>query len=685
MKLWLDLETRSPVPIKQGIAKYSTAVRIIMAQWAIDDGEVHVEDLTGGLEPSKALQQAMRAADEIWAHGAEFEQTVLQSAKWFRKLNISPKKWRCTMALCRMHGLPGGLEKLSTIFKLDLSEAKDKRGYELIRIFCIPLKDGSYYDKFSHPKEWKEFLHYGGMDITSMRAVYRKCPKWNATPYMWRVWHLDQKMNQRGVCVDLLLCAGAVEATTKAKKRLKDEVEDMTLGAVESATQVQRLRMYLADFGVELPDLKADTIERRLEDESLPEHVKDLLRNRQQASKASTAKYKRAMDQSVTGRLRNLLVFCGANRTGRWAGRTFQPQNLPRPKHFDQDIVYAIRNFRAGTIEAYAPDDILPLASSCLRGIMVAAAGKKLSVADLANIEGRYMAWIAGEQWKLDAFAAYDRKEGPDLYKVAYARAFNIDPNDIADEGDWRRQIGKVMELALQYYGGVGAFITMADTYGLRLETLAKEAWAVIPQAVKLQAAKNYQKAKKRRRTYDLDERIWVVCESLVLMWRAAHPKIVQLWADLEKAIKFSISHPNKVQKVGKYLQIDREQNWLRIRLPSGRYLSYPAPRADEHDISFVGVNPYTKQWGRISTYSGKAAENIVQGGSADILMDGLLAADDANYDPVLSVHDEIITEPPDRPEFNDKELSRLMTESSLWAKGMPLSAKGFTGKRYKK
>lgn len=685
MKLWLDLETRSSIPIKQGIAKYSQDVTIIMAQWAINDGEVHVESLQRKSEPSKLLQDAMRAANEIWAHGAEFEQTVLATAEWFRKLKISRFKWRCTMALARMHGLPGGLDKLSTIFKLPVEEAKDKRGYELIRIFCIPKKDGTYNDDLSHPNEWREFLHYGGMDIVSMRAIYRKCPKWNATKRMWRVWHLDQKMNRHGVEIDLLLAEGAYEAGARAKKRLKDKVTDMTLGAVEAATQRDRLLRYLEEYGVSLPDLTADTVERRLEDESLPEHIKELLRVRQMAGKSSTAKYLRALGQHVAGRLRNLLVFCGANRTGRWAGRTFQPHNLPRPKHKQWQIDQAIEFFRLGEIELLDPDNVLPLASSCLRGLMIAAKGRKLSVADLANIEGRYMAWIAGEEWKLEAFRKYDRKEGPDLYKVAYARAFNIDPNDIADEGDWRRQIGKVMELALQYYGGVGAFCTMAETYGLRLEALAEAAWPVLPDWVKIQAAKDWQRAKKRRRTYGLEERIWIVCHSLVLLWRKAHPAITKFWDDLEKAIKMSISHPNKVHKVGKWIEVDRKENWLRIRLPSGRYLSYPAPRADEFDISFVGVNPYTKQWGRISTYSGKAAENIVQGGSADILMDGLLAADDANYCPVLSVHDEIITEPPDTDEFDDKGLSKLMTESSLWAKGLPLSAKGFTAYRYKK
>lgn len=679
-RLWLDLETRSPIPIKRGVALYSTKVEIIMDQWALDDGDVVIEDLTGSPPASDELIYAAVHADEIWAHGAEFEQHALATVPWFPP--IDPRKWRCTMALARMHGLPGGLDKLSTIFKLGV-EGKDKRGHELIQLFCVPKKDGTYNDRRSHPKEWYEFLAYGGQDITAMRAVWRKCPKWNATRRMWSVWHLDQKMNRRGVAVDLKLCQGAVDATTIAKKKLRDKTTDMTLGVVESTTQIQRFRAYLEDYGVALPDLTADTVERRLEDESLPEHVKELLRMRQQASKASTAKYNRALTMHVGGRLRNLLVFCGASRTGRWAGRTFQPQNLPRPKTFPEDIEEAIKRFRNGTIAQYAPDDVLLLGASCLRGIMISAKGRKLVVADYANIEGRDMAWIAGEQWKLDAFAAFDRREGPDMYKLSYARAFNIDPSEISDD-DWRRQIGKVMELALQYYGGVGAFCSMADTYGLKLEDLAKRAWPVIPHRVKLLAAEHYAKAKRRNRTYGLTPRIWMACESLVIMWREAHPAIVSFWFALDKAVAKAARTPGVSYPVGRVV-VDRQKNWLRIRLPSGRYLSYPAPRVEEYQTSFVGVNPYTRQWERLSTYSGKLTENIVQGSCADRMMDGLLAADAAGYDPVLSVHDEAITEPPDLPEFNDKALSKIMVNASAWSVGCPMSAKGFTAHRYAK
>jgi DNA polymerase bacteriophage-type len=650
-----------------------------MAQWAIDDGEVVVEDdLT---KTPYALCSAAWQADEIWAHGAEFEQHALATVAWW-PVSVKPAQWRCTMALARMHGLPGGLDKLSTIFKLGI-EGKDKRGKELIRLFCVPRKDGRYNDRTSHPNEWSEFLVYGGQDVSAMRAVHRLCPKWNATPRMWAMWHLDQRMNRRGVAMDLKLAQGAVDATTIAKDKMAARTAEITEDEVQTTQQRDKLLAYMADFGVTLPDLKADTVERRLEDESLPEHIKELLRVRQQASKASTAKYKRVLTQHVDGRLRNLLVFCGASRTGRWAGRTLQPQNLPRPKHQQWDIDHAITRFHDGTIGDYAPGEVLGLASSALRGLIVAAPGRKLVVSDLANIEGRFMAWVSGERWKLAAFEAFDRKEGPDLYKIAYARAFNIDPATIGDD-DWRRQIGKVMELALQYYGGVGAFCSMAETYGLRLPELAASAWSVIPERFKAEAKLAWAKATKQRRTYGLEERVWTVCHALVLMWRHAHPAITKFWEALDLAYKCATVQKNKEFKVGKFIVVDRRENWLRIKLPSGRYLSYPAPR-HEWQSSFLGVDPYTKQWKRISTYSGKLAENIVQGGSADILMDGLLAADEANYQPVLSVHDECISEPPDESSYDGLRLSELLVSSSLWADGLPLSAKGFTAYRYRK
>jgi DNA polymerase len=682
-RLWIDCETRGP-NFKYGHAKYAQTVEVIMVQWAVDDGPVLVIDLTDEKQRVElgALRQAARCADEIWSHG-DFDHTMLETTAWWPKVPM--EKWRDTMALARMHGLMGGLDKLCEIFKVPVDEAKYKYGKQLIQLFCKPHpKTGKYNDRHSHPLEWEAFLDYAGQDILAMRAVWRATPKWNATPRMWAVWHLDQRMNARGVKIDLALCHGASEAADLAKKRMGDRTEFLTGGEVERTTQRDRLLRYLADYGVSLPDLTADTVARRLEDESLPEHIKELLRVRQQASKASSAKYQRAINQHVGGRLRNLLVFCGAARTGRWAGRTLQPQNLPRPKHRQWEIDLAISLFRTGEIDLWDPDDVLGLASSCLRGIIIAEKGAKLVVSDYANIEGRDMAWIAGEEWKLEAFRAFDEGRGPDLYKIAYARAFNVDPSTVGDDS-LERQLGKVMELALQYYGGVGAFCSMAETYGLRLEDLARSAWPVIPQSFKNLSGLAWSKAVKRRRTYGLEERIWCTCHALVLMWRAAHPAICNFWQELDNATKMATKVPGKTYRVGSHISVDRQGNWLRIRLPSGRYLNYPAPRGDEYTSSFMGIDPYTKQWKRISTYSGKRAENIIQGIAADHMMDGLMAAEEAGYNPVLSVHDEALTEPPNDPRYNDKALSRILIGSSPWAVGLPLAAKGFTSARYRK
>lgn len=686
-KLFIDCETRSTVSLKQGLARYAQHVEVIILQWAIGDGPITIEDLTKQ-PPSDSLIAAAESANEVWAHNTEFDRTMLETTNWWPL--VPWEKWRCTAALARLHGLPGGLDKLCEIFKVKDNEAKDKHGREWIDLFCKPRKDGKFNDRLSHPQQWADFLRYAGQDVVAMRAIHKQCPKWNATPRMWAFWHLDQRMNARGVAVDLKLAASAIAATTAAKQRMGDRTSELTHHQVERTTQRDKLLAYMADYGVSLPDLTADTVERRLEDERLPEHIKELLRVRQQASKASTAKYQRAINQHVDGRLRNLLVFCGAARTGRWAGRTLQPQNLPRPKHSQAEIDLAIQLFRRGEIDLYDPDDVLGLASSCLRGIIVAAEGSRLVTSDLKNIESRIIAWVSGEDWKLEAFRAYDRG-GPSPYKSAIAEILGVPVGEIggqegdSDPNDPRYMWGKVLELALQYYGGVGALCSMAEVYGIRLESLAESAWPIVPENTRRDARIAYQKAVKRKRTYGLEERVWTVCHALVLMWRAAHPATTTFWAELDQACQMALKVPNKEFKVGHFISVDRRGNWLRIKLPSGRYLSYPAPRGDEWTSSFLGVDPYTKQWVRISTYSGKRAQNIAEGVGADVLMDGLYAADKVNYSCILSVHDEAITEPPDDPAFTAERLSQIMISSSSWALGLPLAAKGFSSNRYRK
>src|SRR5574343_138065 len=455
MNCFLDTETFSPVPIDRGLARYATQVEVMIVTWALDDGPVHTWDVTKALVVPAEFLIALRNADRLIAHNAQFDRTVLEHQEWWRAIPDKPP-WYCTMAACLRHGLPGGLDKLSTVFKLSDENAKHKGGRDYIHMFCKPNKDGSRNTRLTHPDEWRGFLKYAGNDITSMREIYRKVPKWNDSDFELALWDLDQRINARGIAVDLDFAASAVRATTAEQKRLAKRTQELTNDTVLRATQRDRLLAFLfMEHGVDLPDLKADTIERRLDDPELPEHVKDLLRLRQSSSKSSTSKYRRLLDMQVAGRLQYLLQYCGALRTGRWAGRNFQPQNLKRPSLTFDEILLAIEAVNAGC-EVELLDDIMEAMSSAVRSALVAAPGRKLVISDLSNIEGRKLAWIAGEDWKLDAFRAYDAGTGPDLYVLAYARAFDMDP---ADVDKVMRQIGKVMELALGYEGGVGAFV----------------------------------------------------------------------------------------------------------------------------------------------------------------------------------------------------------------------------------
>lgn len=327
--------------------------------------------------------------------------------------------------------------------------------------------------------------------------------------------------------------------------------------------------------------------------------------------------------------------------------------------------------------------NVLEVAGNALRGLIVAAPCRKLCVSDLSNIEGRVLAWLAREDWKLEAFKRFDAGDGPDLYKLAYARAFQISPDEVGKD---ERQIGKVMELALGYGGGVGAFTTMAVTYGLDLAALAVTAWPTIPGDVKAEADKFWHWAVEQKRTLDLPQRVFVVCDSLKRMWRRAHPATVAFWGRLEDMAYAATDGAVMLGEVNAgRLAVDRKGNWLRVRLPSGRFLCYPSPRVAGGKLSFMGVNPYTRKWQRLGTYSGKLAENATQAASRDVLADAMPRVEAAGYPIVLHVHDELVTEPQDTDRNTDAELSAILATPPAWADGLPLAAAGFTTYRYRK
>lgn len=710
--LWFDCETYSECDLKaHGTHRYAEheSTEITVAQWAIDDGEPDVLDCT----ESTSLGAAKRAillhflrdpSVTVIAHNSMFDRTLLRHC-W--GIDVPVARWQDTMIQAMAHGLPGGLDKIGQIVGLDADQAKDKRGRELIQLFCKPRPKNSTLRRATretHPEQWAEFLEYSRQDIVAMRAIGTRLPTWNyrAGHAELSLWHLDQRINDRGVAVDLGLARAAIDAVAIEQKRLKREVIEATDGLVASASKRDQLLAYIcAEYGVDLPDLKADTLRRRIEDPDLPEGVKLLLSIRLEATKTSTAKYKAlANAASADGRMRNTLQFAGAQRTARWAGRIFQPQNLPRPDvahmadHFGVSMKgltdelkeeyehQAIESLKGDYADAVFTD-VMQLTTNAIRGCIVAPPGKKLVIADLSNIEGRFLAFLAGERWKLKAFAEFDQGIGEDLYKVAYGRSFNVDAKTATGQ---KRQIGKVMELGLGYEGGVAAFLTFAVVYNMDLEELAAAVYATASAEALANAKGMWSWAQKKKRTLGLAENIYVACEVLKRAWRDAHPNTTALWKAAGDSVRAAIANPGVTFPIGEHLKARADGAWLRIRLPSGRYLCYINPSVDdEGQISYFGVNQYTRQWGKIKTYGGKLIENCTQAGARDVMAHNMQPIEDDGYAIVLSVHDELLTETPDTEDFNVPALATHMSNAPPWAPGLPLAAAGFETYRYRK
>lgn len=773
--LYLDDETFSPTPINHGTHRYAESVEILLRAWAIDEAPAAVVDVANGEPLPRLLIEAALAAQageiEVWAHNSHFDRTVERWAGFEFPVNV----WRDTMVQALAHGLPGALGTLCEVLGVPSDKAKDKAGKQLIHLFCKPTpfrfpharKDfatKAEYDaaklaasecwvgratRATHPAQWEQFKSYAGGDIEAMREVRRRLPKWNYQGDELALWHLDQTINDRGVYIDLDLAHGALAAVVEEQENLRARTLDMTDGQVESATRVDKLLLHILEaYGVDLPDMQKATLERRIADPELPEGLKELLRVRLSTATTSTSKYKTLINgTSSDSRLRGLLQFCGASRTGRWAGRLFQPQNLPSrnlmPEHQVELGIEALKDGTAGMLF----DDVMWLSTSAIRGCIAAPAGRKLVVADLSNIEGRDQAWLAGESWKLKAFADFDTvqaadgswltgpeyfalcranrapelaldgkgepiRRGHDLYKMSYGKSFNVKPEDVTKD---QRQVGKVQELALGYEGGVGAFVTFAAGYGIDLDDLASKAARFIPGEVWGQASimLEWHRSKGRDPAAQLGmaDKTWLVCESFKLGWRTGHANIKAYWKEVDACVREAIANPGTTIVCGK-VKVRRDGAWLRIVLPSGRALCYPGPKLEAEKrkrkdaelvetsdifsvdeevstgrtkITYMGVNQYSRKWGRIDTYGGKLFENICQAVARDVMAHNMPLIEAAGYEIVLSVHDELVCETPDDPRYNPEHLAALLCAPPPWALDMPLAAAGFESYRYKK
>lgn len=681
MKLWVDTETFSATPIKFGTYRYAADAEVMLLAWAIDDGPVQVVDLTADTELPADLVRAAQEADEVWAHNAQFDRLVLGGIVAFPWISLH--RWRCTMAQALAHGLPGSLASLCEILQVPHDKAKHKHGKELVRLFCQPrpkLSKLRRATRETHPVDWRAFVEYAAADIDAMREVHRRLPPWNYPRHELALWHLDQRINDRGFAVDVELAEAAIRAIDLERERLAEFALAMTDGEVGSATQRDALLDHIAaDYGVVLDDLRGSTVEKLLESD-LPPGLRELLEVRQQASTTSTSKYRALVNAQTGGHLRGTLLYCGASRTGRWAGRTFQPQNLPSRGLLPQaEIDLGIPALKAGAAHL-AFDNVMALTSSCIRSCIVAPAGRKLVAADLSNIEGRVLAWLAGEAWKLDAFRAFDAGTGQDLYKLAYAKSFGVLPESVTKQ---QRQVGKVQELALGYEGGVGAFVTFAAAYGIDLEAMGRDAWDTLPEELVREASEFHEWTEREKRsTHGLSRRAFITCDVFKRGWRRGHPGTVAFWKFLDEDVRMAIDQPGRELQVGT-LRIRRDKAWLRIILPSGRAICYPSPRLVDGKITYMGVNQYTRKWERLATYGGKLAENVTQAMARDVLASSMPAIEALGFSIVLTVHDEIVAEADE--ELDGQLLAGAMATPPDWASDLPLAAAGFESTRYRK
>ena len=597
-----DLETYCATPINAGTHKYAEKAEVLLWPYALENdivkvwdrvnGRVHwCDDLSGlwadapikGMPVDLAAMLTDRDTLVWFQNGGHFDFVVLEHSMPQAAGMISKDRRRDTMVQAFAHSLPGSLEKLGSVLNIHEDKRKLAEGKKLVRLFCMPQSEDftkkhgtERATKKTHPAEWQRFVEYAAGDVTTMREARRLMPAWNYKDKQVELWHLDCVINNRGFAVDVELAEAAVRASDKEKAELARQTHEATVGAVNSATQRDELLGYiLAEYGVTLPDMQADTLERRLDDPDLPEGVKDLIRIRLQASRNSAAKFKRLLKGvSSDGRLRGCAQFRGASRTGRWAHRMFQPGNMMRPTLSQEMIDLGIEALKTDCADLIF-SDVMELLGNTVRGAIIAPPGRKLVIADLSNIEGRVAAWLAGEEWKLQAFRDFDAGQGADLYIKSYAASFAVSVDSVPKKGP-ERQIGKVCELMFGYGGGVGAWLTGAATYGIDLEQMTAQVWDTLPGRAKSEAAdfmswlavqatskmetklnsiedvlsperyeveaKILEAALKSR--FGLPERTFIACDAIKRLWRSAHPAISSFWKELEDTVHSAMETP---------------------------------------------------------------------------------------------------------------------------------------------
>ena len=697
--LWLDRETYSSLDLKEvGTYRYAASAEDLLIAYAIDDGPVKVWDCTEDPVPPADLAQALEEADEVWAHNAQFDKAIhnLSSANLFLP-HVELERWRCSMVLALSHALPASLSDLCDVLQVPEDKAKLSEGKKLVKLFTQPQPANRKIQRATretHPAEWQRFRLYAANDIEAMRECVKRMPRWNFDESAIAEWHCDQRINERGFYVDRELVEAGVRAAETEKARLAVRFVELTAGVVQKPTQREQFRVYLNEqFGLNLDNTRSDTFLQELKNSDLDARCRELMQLSIAANKTSTAKYA-AMQPAIgaDSRFRGGLQFAGASRTRRWAGRLFQPQNLPSRGLPDADEVELyIETLKSGTHDLFF-DNLMRMGAAALRGIVVAAPGKKMAVADLSNIEGRMLAWVSGEEWKLRAFRAYDAGTGPDLYNITATSIIGGDPWKVEKKN--RNVFGKVPDLASGYMGGVPGYQTFARAYNVRMADYWDVMQRMLDPVHVLKAKENFEKrGREQAESLEITPIEWIASEACKLAWRARHPATVRFWYDLQDAAKRAIKNWGMVFSVGEFIKVRcitaKGQNWLVVRLPSGRLLTYFDPRLIDDSITYMGEaseeGKTSRHWTRVWTHGGKMTGNVCQTLARDVLAPALPAAEARGYTPILTVHDEVLTEVPDTDDFTADGLVRLLATNPAWAVGLPLAAAGFEAYRYKK
>ena len=654
--LSIDIETKSSVDIgKAGAYKYAQSpdFGILLFAYSLDDSPGRVIDLACGEKIPETIRLAlMDPAVTKHAYNAAFEWYCLNRAGYQTPL----EQWKCTMAHGLYCGYTAGLDATGKAIGLPQEKQKLATGKALIKYFCTPCKPtkangGRTWNLPEHaPEKWELFKEYCGQDVVTEKAILRRLEMFPMPEEEEKLWQMDVRMNAYGVRVDTGLIGGALSIHERSTEELSRKAASIT--GLSNPNSTAQLLGWLRGQGTELPDLRKETVAETLDNpENLPEEVKTVLEIRQQLGKTSIKKYEAMKAACCTDeRARGLTQYYGANRTGRWAGRMVQMQNLPR--NYLKTLDYARKLVKAGNYEGVkalygnVPDTL----SQLIRTAFIPSEGHKFVVADFSAIEARVIAWLAGEQWVNEVFATHGK-----IYEATASQMFGVPVEKIVKGNPEYslRQKGKVATLALGYQGGVNSLISMgALGMGLTEEELPE----------------------------------------IVDRWRQANPRIVDLWHQVGNAALavMESAQPQAIHGLVFALEGDLlyGQSFLTVRLPSGRKLFYPKPFLKENQFGRPAVHYYTvgqqtRKWEVASTYGGKMVENIVQAIARDCLAETLKRIDARGLQVVFHVHDEVIIDAP--METTMEEICGLMAEPIPWAPGLILRGAGFESSYYMK